>query len=71
MSATTSLDPSESSFDWKRWLALLGGLAIFLGFYFMPPLPDAIDPAGNVFNLSPEGKAAIGLFLMAGIWWVF
>jgi len=71
MSATTSLDPSESAFDWKRWLALLGGLAIFLGFYFMPPLPDAIDPAGMVFNLSPEGKAAIGLFLMAGIWWVF
>ncbi|MDO8960003.1 MAG: SLC13 family permease, partial [Rhodocyclaceae bacterium] len=71
MSEMAHIDAPAASFDWTKWVALLGGLAVFLGFYFMAPLPDAIDPAGKVFNLSPEGKAAIGLFLMAGIWWVF
>ncbi len=71
MSEVARVDAPSAGFDWTKWLALLGGLAIFLGFYFMPPLPDAIDPSGKVFQLSPEGKAAIGLFLMAGIWWVF
>ena len=35
------------------------------------PLPDAIDPLGQHFELSREGKAAIALFLLAGTWWVF
>ncbi len=71
MSEVAQIDAQGAPFDWTKWIALLGGLGIFLGFYFMPPLPDAIDPGGKVFSLSPEGKAAIGLFLMAGIWWVF
>jgi len=58
-------------FDWKKWVPLLGGLAVFLLIYLVPPWADAIDPGGKRFALSPEGKAAIGLFLMAGIWWVF
>ncbi len=58
-------------FNWVKWSALLGGLAVFLFIYFAPPWGDAIDPGGKSFTLSPEGKAAIGLFLMAGIWWVF
>ncbi len=37
----------------------------------MPAWPDAMDPAGKRFALSPQGKAAIGLFLLACIWWVF
>jgi sodium-dependent dicarboxylate transporter 2/3/5 len=57
--------------DWKKWTALLGGLVIFLLVYFSEPWGDAIDPGGKAFTLSPQGKAAIGLFLMAGIWWVF
>lgn len=60
-----------AGFDWRKWTALLGGLGLFLYVYFAPPWADAIDPAGKHFALSPEGKAAIGLFLMAGIWWVF
>lgn len=66
-----STDVSQPRFDWKRWTALLAGLAAFFIVYFSPPWPVAIDPAGKEFVLSEQGKAAIGLFLMAGIWWVF
>ena len=55
----------------RRLLPFLLGLALFAGFYLAPPLPDAMDPAGDVITLSHEGKAALGLFLLAGIWWVF
>jgi sodium-dependent dicarboxylate transporter 2/3/5 len=57
--------------DLKKTAILLFGLAIFLAIYFSPPWGVAIDPGGKQFVLSHEGKAAIGLFLMAGIWWVF
>jgi sodium-dependent dicarboxylate transporter 2/3/5 len=63
--------PPARRFDARKWFFLLLGLGVFLAVYFMPPWPEAIDPAGKSFQLSPEGKAAIGLFLMAGIWWVF
>ena len=69
--AVATATATAASFDWQKWTALLGGLALFLLFYFSPPWADAIDPSGKHFALSPEGKAAIGLFLMAGIWWVF
>ncbi|RJR17021.1 MAG: SLC13/DASS family transporter [Nitrospiraceae bacterium] len=62
---------SKAPFDWKRVFFILLGLGFFLTFYYMDPLPDAIDPMGVHFPLSPEGKAAIALFLMAGTWWVF
>ncbi|MDP1653795.1 MAG: SLC13 family permease [Rhodocyclaceae bacterium] len=71
MSEVAHIESPTISFDWKKWTALLGGLAVFLFIYFAPPWGDAIDPGGKAFTLSPEGKAAIGLFLMAGIWWVF
>jgi solute carrier family 13 (sodium-dependent dicarboxylate transporter), member 2/3/5 len=57
--------------DWKRIFFILLGLGLFFLFFLMPPLPDAVDPTGKHFALSAQGKAAIGLFLMAGIWWVF
>jgi sodium-dependent dicarboxylate transporter 2/3/5 len=63
--------PLFKRIDWKRIFFVLLGLALFLWFYLMPPLPDAVDPLGKHFQLSQQGKAAIGLFLMAGIWWVF
>lgn len=66
MSAT-----QETGFDWKRALFIVGGLALFLIIYFMPPWQDAVDPTGKAFALSRQGKAAIALFLMAGTWWVF
>lgn len=52
-------------------LILLFGLGVFLAVYFSPPWAVAVDPAGKEFVLSHEGKAAIGLFLMVGIWWMF
>lgn len=57
--------------DFKRIFFILLGLGVFLAIYFMPPWSPAIDPSGESFILSREGKAAIGLFLMAGTWWVF
>jgi sodium-dependent dicarboxylate transporter 2/3/5 len=58
-------------FDWKRIFFILLGLTFFFVFYYMPPLPDAVDPLGKHFPLSKEGKAALALFLLAGTWWVF
>jgi len=57
--------------DWKRICFILLGLVVFFAFYLIPGLPDAVDPGGKVFKLPWAGKMAIGLFLMAGIWWVF
>lgn len=58
-------------FNWKKWIFILLGIAVFLFIYFMPSWPDAVDPTGKAFPLSREGKASIALFLLAGIWWVF
>jgi len=55
----------------RRLIPLLLGLAIFLAFTLAPELPSTVDPAGRLVPLSHEGKAALGLFLLAGIWWVF
>ncbi len=55
----------------RRLLPFILGLALFAGFYLAPTMPDAVDPAGNSIVLTHEGKAALGLFLLAGIWWVF
>jgi sodium-dependent dicarboxylate transporter 2/3/5 len=57
--------------DWKRIFFILLGLALFLFVYFMPDWKDAIDPSGKAFPLTKEGKGAIALFLIAGLWWVF
>lgn len=58
-------------FDWKRVFFILVGLGLFLSVYYMPQWKDAVDPTGKAFPLSQEGKGAIALFLLAGIWWVF
>lgn len=55
----------------KRWIFVLLGVAFLLFFTWLPPLAPAVDPMGQVFPLPEEGKRAIGLFLLAGIWWVF
>ncbi len=62
---------AKPKFDWKRVVFLLLGLGLFLFIYYMPPWKDAVDPAGKAFPLSQQGKGAIALFLLAGIWWVF
>ena len=58
-------------FDLKRAAFILLGVALFLAVYFSPPWTDAVDPQGKHFPLTREGKAAVGLFLLAGTWWVF
>jgi solute carrier family 13 (sodium-dependent dicarboxylate transporter), member 2/3/5 len=65
------LAPPKKVIDWKRIFFILLGLGIFFLFYMIPTFPDAVDPAGKVFKLPWTGKMALGLFLMAGIWWVF
>jgi sodium-dependent dicarboxylate transporter 2/3/5 len=62
---------TESPVDWKRVFFISLGLALFFGVYLSPPWPDAIDPMGEAFELSSQGKAALGLFLLAAVWWVF
>ncbi len=70
-SAAKTIELQKTSVDWKRISAITVGLGLFALFYFLPQLSPAVDPMGNVFQLSREGQLAIGLFLLAGIWWVF
>ena len=61
----------DSDFDWKRLFFITLGVTLFFTVYLSPPWPDAIDPMGAGFELSSQGKAALGLFLLAAVWWVF
>ena len=61
----------DNKINLTKTFFLILGIVVFLVVYYSPPWPDAVDPMGTAFNLSPQGKAALGLFLMAGIWWVF
>jgi len=74
---TVSMENSDYSaglgprVDWKRIFFILLGVFLFILVYFAPTFPDAIDPLGKHFPLSREGKGALAIFLLAGIWWVF
>ncbi|MBD3233415.1 MAG: DASS family sodium-coupled anion symporter [candidate division Zixibacteria bacterium] len=57
--------------DWRRLSFILLGVTLFTVVYLSPAWPDAVDPKGEHFVLTNEGKAAIGLFLFAATWWVF
>ncbi|MFC2130941.1 SLC13 family permease [Bacteroidota bacterium] len=57
--------------DRKRIFFIVFGLLLFFIVYFSPDWGAAVDPQGKGFPLSREGKAAIGLFLLAATWWVF
>jgi solute carrier family 13 (sodium-dependent dicarboxylate transporter), member 2/3/5 len=58
-------------FNWKRYLFISIGVVLFCIVYFAPPWPDAVDPMGEHFVLTREGKGALAIFLLAGTWWVF
>jgi len=60
-----------STVDWKRILFIMIGVSLFCIVNYSPSWPDAVDPTGQRFLLSPEGKGAIAIFLLAGTWWVF
>ncbi len=62
---------SVNRFDWKRLIPMLTGVGLFLFVYYCPPLPDAIDPMGENFVLSQQGKGALAVFCLAATWWVF
>jgi sodium-dependent dicarboxylate transporter 2/3/5 len=56
--------------DWKR-IGFIGlGLALFAAVYFAPMPDPALDPQGQAFPLTREGKAALALFFLAATWWV-
>jgi sodium-dependent dicarboxylate transporter 2/3/5 len=62
---------ASDKFDWKRILFLMIGVVLFCIVNFSPPWPDAVDPMGKHFILSPQAKGALAVFLLAGTWWVF
>lgn len=66
-----SLAKERRRIDWKRIFFITLGLALFAVTYYSPNWPDAIDPGGEHIILTHEGKAALGLFYLAAIWWVF
>jgi sodium-dependent dicarboxylate transporter 2/3/5 len=57
--------------EWRRSFWMLVGVGLFLLMYLLPGLPDATDPQGRLIALSAEGRLALGLFLLAAVWWVF
>ena len=57
--------------NWKRLFFIMLGAVLFTVVYYSPPWADAVDPMGEHFELSKEAKGALGVFLLAGIWWVF
>lgn len=62
---------ASNTFNWKKYLYMGLGIFLFVIVYYSPPWPDAIDPNGKAFALSPEGRGAIAIFLLAATWWVF
>lgn len=62
---------SSNAINLSRIIFMSIGVLLFALIYFSPPWPDAIDPLGEHFPLSREGKGALALFLWAGTWWVF
>lgn len=70
MPAQVALAEPHPPVNWGRLVLIAVGLVAFTAIHFSPPWPDAIDPEDNAFALSREGKAALGLFVLAGLWWV-
>lgn len=54
----------------RRVFFVLLGAAFFFAAYFAPNPGPALDPMGEAFTLTPEGKMALGLFLFAATWWI-
>jgi len=62
---------SKNNTDWKRIFFICLGITLFCAVYFLPKLPDAVDPMGKTFVLTHEGQTALALFMLAACWWIF
>jgi len=71
MSADEAIYAAAKKIDWARMVAMFTGIGLFLVVFYSPSWPDAVDPVGKHFVLSPQGKGALAVFLWAGVWWVF
>jgi len=71
MSEAVARKSDPITISWGKLAALLTGVILFAVVYYSSQWPDAIDPMGKHFVLSPQGKGAIAVFLLAGTWWVF
>lgn len=60
-----------AALDLRRLTWMLLGVALFAIVALLPPLPDALDPAGGQVTLGRDGQLALGLFLLAATWWIF
>jgi len=63
--------PKLTKEDMNRTFFMFLGIFLFCLVYFSPPFGAAIDPEGVAFPLSAQGKAALALFFLASVWWVF
>ncbi|MEN8233228.1 MAG: SLC13 family permease [Thermodesulfobacteriota bacterium] len=68
--AEVGLAAEKTPVDWKRILFLMTGAVLFAVVFYSPMWPDAVDPLGEHFILTKEGKGAIAVFLLAAVWWV-
>lgn len=64
-------DNAPTGIPWARLIPMFLGIALFAFVHFSAAWPDAVDPTGEHFTLSREGKGALAIFLLAGVWWVF
>lgn len=55
----------------RRLIAMFAGILGFVLCALMPDVPDAIDPEGQRFVLDEQARLALGLFVLAAVWWVF
>jgi sodium-dependent dicarboxylate transporter 2/3/5 len=55
----------------RRYIPFLAGALLFAASLLWSSPRDFTDPTGAVVSLAPEGRAALGLFLLASLWWVF
>jgi sodium-dependent dicarboxylate transporter 2/3/5 len=68
---SVALAKAKEPFNWTRLVCMFTGIILFVVTYYSPMWPDAVDPMGEHFVLTKEGKGALAVFLLAGTWWVF
>lgn len=62
--------PKPRQISWRQLSVIAAGLLLFAAAFVLPVPPPVRDHLGTTVALSREGQAALGLFLMAVLWWV-